>query len=172
MPAAARSAAARTAAARNAANSSQNAGNPPGDYQNSAYGYGYSGYYSPYRYSRYSYSPYGYPYSPYGYIPPDDPHALGYDPLTGQAFYYPNGSYSTNYSEYGNPYPYYRNPYLGYGYPAAVFVPAGQLYGIGPILQLMGVQIPDTVSPPARAARCDRWPDRSSEPQFRPLTPL
>ena len=40
---------------------------------------------------------------------------------------------------YGYQYPYYRNPYLGYGYPGAVFAPAGQLFGLGPIQQLMGV---------------------------------
>ena len=87
-----------------------------------------------------SYSPYG--YSPYGYMPPGTtPYVLGYDPLTGMAFLYPLGaSYSSYYSPfYGYQRPYYRNPYLGFGYPAAVFAPAGQLFGPGPIQQLMGV---------------------------------
>jgi tetratricopeptide (TPR) repeat protein len=109
-----------------------------------------SGYYSPYGSPYgYSYSPYGYPYSPYGssyspygYIPPGTtPYVLGYNPLTGATFLYPyQGGY--NYNPYYTPgysYPYYRNPYLGYGYPSAVFAPAGQLYGPGPIQQLMGV---------------------------------
>ena len=88
-----------------------------------------------YPYGGYGYfSPYGYPYSPYG----TTPYALGYDPYTGQAFIYPySGGYYGN-SPYAYQYPYYANPNLGFGYPGAVFANAGQLFGLGPIEQLMG----------------------------------
>jgi hypothetical protein len=101
------------------------------------YGAGYGSFYSPY-----GYSPYGYTYSPFGYIPGGaTPYVLGYNPLTGSASLYPylGSSYSPYYVAYSYRYPYYGNSYLGYGYPGAVFVPAGQLYGLGPIEQLMGV---------------------------------
>ena len=67
---------------------------------------------------------------------------MGYDPYSGQSYLYPGG-YSNSYSPYGyngygNGYPYYGR-YLGYGYPGAVFANPGQLFGIGPIQQLMGV---------------------------------
>ncbi|MGO9112428.1 MAG: hypothetical protein ACLP9L_24625 [Thermoguttaceae bacterium] len=114
-------------------NSSQQA-----SYPNSPYGYGYGSFYSPYGY----YSPYAYSYWPYGYIPPGtNPYVLGYNPLTGTGALYPyaGSSYSSYYPQYSYQYPYYGNSYLGYGYPMAVFVPADQLYGLGPILQLMGL---------------------------------
>ncbi len=124
---AARNAAASAAAS--AAKAQQNASNQQ------SYGYGYSPYgygYSPYGYSPYGYSPYGYSYPP-GTIP----YVLGYDP-SGTTYLAPlGGGYPSYYPGYQ--YPYYRNPYLGYGYPGAVFAPAGQLFGLGPIQQLMGV---------------------------------
>jgi tetratricopeptide (TPR) repeat protein len=88
-----------------------------------------------YPYGGYGYfSPYGYPYSPYG----TTPYALGYDPYSGQAYLYPySGGYYGN-SPYAYRYPYYTNPYLGFGYPGAVFANPGQLFGLGPIEQLMG----------------------------------
>jgi Tfp pilus assembly protein PilF len=111
---------------------------------------GYNGYY-PYGYGGYRnyYAPYGYSYAPYG----TNPYVMGYDPYSGQTYlspyaggYSPNGysPYGYGYSPYGySPYayrnPYYGNPYLGWGYPGAVFVNPGQLYGVGPIQQLMGV---------------------------------
>ena len=55
---------------------------------------------------------------------------LAYNPWTGAATMYP---YTGGYS------PYNQNPYLGYGYPGAVFAPADQIYGLGPVQQLMGV---------------------------------
>lgn len=98
-------------------------------YGNYPYGYPYGGYGN--------YGPYGYPYAPYG----TTPYVLGYDPYSGQAYVYPGGYNPYGYSPYGYgyQYPYYRNPYLGFGYPGAVFVNPGQLFGIGPIQQLMGV---------------------------------
>jgi hypothetical protein len=97
----------------------------------SFYDYGYY----PYRGYGY-YGPYGYPYAPYG----TTPYVLGYNPFTGQSYLYPGGYYG--YSPYGYGYGYrypYYGGYLGVGYPAAVFVNPGQLFGIGPIQQLMGV---------------------------------
>jgi len=141
--AAAAAKATRNATATNDAAATQNSNNQPSQsyYRNQPYGYGNNSYYSSYGYSPYGYSPYGYSYAPYGYIPPGTtPFVLGYNLSTGATFLYPyGGSYSPNYSQYAYPYRYYQNPYLGYGYPAAVFVPADQLYGIGPIQQLMGV---------------------------------
>ena len=90
--------------------------------------------YFPYRGYGY-YGPFGNPYAPYG----TTPYVLGYDPYSGQAYLYPGGYNPYGYSPYGYQSPYYRNPYLGYGYPGAVFVDPGQLFGIGPIQQLMGV---------------------------------
>ena len=119
-------AAAAAAAARAAARVRQNANNQQ------PYGYGYS---------PYGYSPYASSYSPYGYLSPGTtPYVLGYNPLTGSMFLYPDGGgYSSFYPSYGYQYPYYGNSYLGYGYPGAVFASAAQLYGLGPIQQLMGV---------------------------------
>jgi len=134
--AAAAAAARNSAAARNAAVRKntvivpQNVSVPQSYYRTLPYGYGYG------NYGPYGYPSYGYYNSPYGYVPAvTTPYAVGYDPLTGQAFLYPN----VGYPQYGSSYSYYRNPYLGYGYPAAVFVPAGLLYGLGPIQQLMGL---------------------------------
>ncbi len=102
--------------------------------------YGNYPYSNPYRGYGY-YGSYGYPYVPYG----TSPYVLGYDPYSGQAYLYPGG-YSGGYNPYGySPYgygysnPYYGKPYLGYGYPGAVFANPGQLFGLGPIQQLMGV---------------------------------
>lgn len=133
--AAARAAAATAAAAASTRQNNHNH-HVDGNYGNPPYGFGNDNYYSPY-----GYSPYRQSYSPYGYVPPGTtPYVLGYNPSTGAAFLAPyEGGYSPYYPQYGNQYPYYRNPYLGYGYPAAVFAPAGQLYGLGPIQQLMGV---------------------------------
>lgn len=143
----------RAAEARRAAQAAAAAANVQ---RNSNNYYSSSGY-SPYGYSPYGYSPYGYPYSPYGYYPPGtNPYVLGYDPSTGAMFLYPyGGGYSSYYPPssypyaYPNRYSYYRNPYLGYGYPSAVFANAGQLYGLGPIQQLMGVS--QWFQPPANA---------------------
>jgi hypothetical protein len=116
-------AAAQQAAARNAAATATR--------QNRPYGYGYS-----------TYSPYGY-YSPYRYVPPwATPYVLGYNSWTGTPYLYPytGGGYSSYYPEYGYQYAYPNyGTYLGYGYPGAVFAPADQLFGPGPVLQLMGV---------------------------------
>jgi hypothetical protein len=113
--AAARQAAARQAAARQAA-ATANSTTPNSQSTNYYPGYGSYGY-SPYNYySSYGYSPYGYGYSPYGY-----------------SSYSPGG-----YSGYSYATPYYGNYALGYGYPAAVFVSPWQLYGPGPIQQMMG----------------------------------
>jgi tetratricopeptide (TPR) repeat protein len=89
----------------------------------------------PFNYGYYPYRGYGYGY-PYG----TTPYTLGYDPYSGQAYLYPGGyyGYSPYGYGYGNGYPYYGR-YLGYGYPGAVFINPGQLFGIGPIQQLMGV---------------------------------
>ena len=102
------------------------------------YGYGSPGY---------GYYRYRYPYGPNG----STQYILGYDPYSGQSYLIPNpGGYSP-YSPYGYRNPYYNNPYLGFGYPGAVFVNPGQLYGVGPIQQLMGVggwfQQPQNVAP-------------------------
>jgi tetratricopeptide (TPR) repeat protein len=141
-PRAAEAAAARAAAAaRNSPPATPvvpqpTAPSPNRHYYPSGYPYGGYGYYAPY----------GYPYSPYG----TTQYVLGYDPYTGQTFLYPySGGYTPygyspygyspyGYSPYGYRYPYYGNPYLGFGYPSAVFVNPGQLFGLGPIQQLMG----------------------------------
>ena len=100
---------------------------------NNGFGYGYGRYYP--RYSYGFYGGYGYPTTPYG----TSPYVLGYDPYSGQSYLYPyNGGYGYGYSPYGYRSPYYI-PYLGFGYPGAVFANPGQLFGIGPIQQLMGV---------------------------------
>ena len=124
--------AAQAAAARNAASArrsaSQRASTSTSLYGTSNNGYGYS----PYGYSPYGYSPYNYGGT--------TPYIVGYNPYTGQMFMYPyGGGYSPYYSQYGYQNPYYGNSYLGYGYPTAVFANAGQLYGPGPIMQMMGV---------------------------------
>jgi len=136
--AAARQAAAKQAAANAAQNSSSSSYNQNSSYGSGGYGPYPSSGYSPYGYG---YSPYGSSYSPYGYYPPGTmPYVLAYNPTTGQTYLYPYSGYSPNYySRYGNPYSYYQGSYLGYGYPSAVFAPAGLLYGLGPIQQLMGV---------------------------------
>jgi len=74
----------------------------------------------------------------YGYYAPagTTPYVMSYDPYSGQAYLYP---YSAGYSPYGYQNPYYGNPYLAFSYPGAVFVDPNQLYGIGPIQQMMGV---------------------------------
>jgi tetratricopeptide (TPR) repeat protein len=79
-----------------------------------------------------------YPYRGYGYPYGTTPYVLGYDPYSGQPYLYPGGYYGYSPYGYGNGYPYYGR-YLGFGYPGAVFVDPGQLFGIGPIQQLMGV---------------------------------
>jgi hypothetical protein len=131
--AAARAAAAQNAAAGQAARSTSTTPSSRSSQYNSNYPY------SGYGYSSYGYnSPYGYPYSPYG----TTPYMMAYDPYTGATYFIPyQGGYSpySNYSPYANRYAYYSNPNLGYGYPGAVFVNPGQLYGLGPIQQLMGV---------------------------------
>jgi hypothetical protein len=106
----------------NGSGSSSNGTNsrPAGSYP---YGFGTGyGYYYPFGYTPNNFSAYYYP-------PGTVPYVLGYNPYTGATTFYPYAGSSA----------YYRNPYLGYGYPGAVFVDPGQLYGIGPIQQLMGV---------------------------------
>ncbi len=77
-------------------------------------------------------------YGDYGYYVPSGttPYVMSYDPYSGQAYLYP---YSGGYSPYGYQNLYYGNPYLGFSYPGAVLADPSQLYGIGPIQQLMGV---------------------------------
>jgi hypothetical protein len=133
--AAAKQAAVPVRAAKNAAatpgttsSTQPNSNNLQSPSQTSPYGYGYGRYYPPYGY-----------YSTYGYIPAGaTPYVLGYNPWTGSASLYPYAGSSYN-SQYGYQYPYYENSYLGYGYPAPVFVPADQLFGLEPIEQLMGI---------------------------------
>ncbi len=131
--------AAAAQAARNNAAAARNAANVQ-RYRNNGYysPYGSSGY-APYGYS--GYNPYGYSYPPYGYLPPGTtPYILGYNPATGAMFLVPyGGGYSPYYPQSGYQYSNFDNSYLGYGYPSAVFANAGQLYGLGPIQQLMGV---------------------------------
>ena len=128
-------------AARNAAANQQRSSEPQRAYDRSSYP-GYRDYrsdYSPYYSGNYgNYSPYS--YVPYG----TTPYVLGLG-SNGQAYLYPyTGGYS-NYSPYSNPY--YSSYGSGYSYsgypyvitPPMVFAPAGQLYGLGPIQQLMGV---------------------------------
>jgi tetratricopeptide (TPR) repeat protein len=114
---------------------------------------GYSPYgYSPYGSSQYGYSPYG--YSPYGSS------SYGYSPY----------SYG-NYSPYGYPSvsPYGYNPYgrgaywPNYAYSAPVFMPAGMLFGTGPIMQQMGIADWFTDPPPRVAARPVVQPARQAD---------
>jgi hypothetical protein len=84
-------------------------------------------YYNPYTGSvGYSYMPVGSPlYSGYG---------SGYSPYYGSGY----GGYSP---EWSNPYlSYYSNPMFYMPYQPAIFVSADQLYGLGPIKRLMGLQ--------------------------------
>jgi tetratricopeptide (TPR) repeat protein len=115
-------AAAQAAAARSAAAARLPTLQPAISSSSGTSNYFYRGYYP---YGGYGY----YPYSLYG----TSPYVLGYDPYSGQAYLYPGG-----YSPYAYRYPYFTNPYLGFGYPDAVFANPGQLFGLGPIQQLMG----------------------------------
>ncbi len=91
-------------------------------------------------YNNRGYFPYGY-FGLYGYYPyGTTPYAVGYNPYTGQTYLYSalGGYYPYGYSPYAYNYGYFANPYLGYGYPGAVFANPGQLFGLGPIQQLLG----------------------------------
>ena len=117
---AAQSTAAQQAAAHNSSTAIRPSASQPNRYQTPSPGYAYGGYYPHYSNS----------YSPYSYFwPGTTPYVLGYNPWTGSTYFYPYGSsgYSSLYPYSAYQYPYYGNSYLGYGYPAAVFVPAGAL---------------------------------------------
>ena len=115
-----------------------------GYYPNGGYPYGDSPYgYSPYGYSPYSYSPYG--YSPYGYGP------YAYSPYRT---YWPGmglmGSPYVFSPWYGTYYPGSRSysPYeYAYAYPAAFFIPAGQLFGPGVGIGVFPDIAPEAVPP-------------------------
>ena len=110
-------------------NPQPSASSPSSGYSSS---YPYNGYGNPYGY------PYGYGYPSYGYSYGATPYVMGYDPYTGEAYYYPAQGYSPyGYSPYGYRHAY--NPFLGWGYPPAVFADASQIYGLGPIQRLMGL---------------------------------
>ena len=109
---------------------------------------------SPRRYRQGYDSPYGYdPYSGYGYSPyGTTAYVVGVTPYGYPAYGYAYGSPYGYATPYGlvSPYEYPYSPYAyrHYGYPSyghtlfspgALFMPADQLFGIGPIQRLMGV---------------------------------
>ncbi len=79
-------------------------------------------------------------YSPYNQAPYGTTYPYAYSGYNSQYVYPYNSGYANPYyASYGNGYSYGSNPYMNFNYPPMVFAPAGQLYGLGPIQQLMGV---------------------------------